>query len=319
MGELRVAHSLDEVKKMAPRASALTLGVFDGVHRGHRSIIEELIETGRNPGIESTFLITFSPHPVVVTRSRKAPKILTTIQERLDLFQRYPLDGIFVVEFDDKVRDTDYRDFIREYMIDAFDMRSLVLGYDCHFGKDRAGGPESVQAEGRRTGFQVKVVPPLQIEDQVVSSTFIRQTLINGNVSLANELLGHPFSVAGVVERGEGKGDAIGFPTANLRIDHPRKLWPPGGAYAARVKIDGHVHNGMMNVGTAPTLKGGKPTIEVHVFDFDKDIYGQTVIAYCHARLRDEIAFSSPEGLVEQLGRDRGAALEILSQEAESE
>jgi riboflavin kinase/FMN adenylyltransferase len=318
MGKLRVAYSLDDIKELSPRASALTLGVFDGVHRGHRSIIEELISTGQNPGIESTFLITFSPHPVVVTRSRKAPKILSTIDERLDLIQSYPLDGVFVVRFDEKMRNTDYRDFIREYLIDAFDMRSLVLGYDCHFGRDREGGPESVQSEGRRHGFEVKVVPPLQIDGQVVSSTFIRGALIAGDVSLANELLGHPFSVAGVVERGAGKGVEIGFPTANLRIDHPRKLWPPGGAYATRVKIDGQVHNGMMNVGTAPTLKGDKPTIEVHIFDFDRDIYGETVIAYCHSRLRDEVAFSSSQELVEQLQRDRQAALEILSREGDS-
>jgi len=318
MGSLRVAHSLDEVKKLAPRASALTLGVFDGVHLGHRSIIEELINTGQNPGIESTYLITFSPHPVVVTRSREAPRILSTIGERLDLFERYPLDGVFVVRFDEKMRNTDYRDFIKEHLLEAFDMRCLVLGYDCHFGRNREGGPESVQAEGRRHGFEVKVVPPLQINGQVVSSTFIRSALMEGDVSLANQMLGHPFSVAGVVERGAGKGGAIGFPTANLRIDHPRKLWPPGGAYATSIKIDGQVHNGMMNVGTAPTLKGGKPTIEVHVFDFDKDIYGKTVIAYCHARMRDEVAFSSSQELVEQLQRDRGAALDILSREGGS-
>jgi riboflavin kinase/FMN adenylyltransferase len=313
MGRIQVAYSLDDVKKLAPRASALTLGVFDGVHRGHHAIIEELMRTGRDAGIESTFLITFSPHPVVVTRSREAPRILTTIGERLDLFARYVLDGVFVVRFDEKMRNTDYRDFIREYMIEAFDMRTLVLGYDCHFGKNREGGPESARAEGRRLGFEVKVVPPVEINGQVVSSSFIRNTLIAGDVSLANDLLGHPFSVAGVVERGQGWGQSIGFPTANLRVDHPRKLWPPGGAYAARVKIDDQVHNGMMNVGTAPTLKGGKPTIEVHVFDFDRDIYGKTVIAYCLERLRDEITFSSPRGLVEQLGRDRRVALEVLA------
>lgn len=313
MTKLRVAYSLDDVKKWAPRASALTLGVFDGVHRGHRSIIEQLIKTGEQPGIESKFLITFSPHPVVVTRSREAPKILSTIDERLDLIGRYPLDGIFVVKFNEEVRNTDYREFIQRFLIDAFDMRALVLGYDCHFGKNREGGPESVQAEGRRVGFEVQVVPPMQENGQVLSSTYIRSALIGGDLLLANKLMGHPYSVAGVVERGAGKGGSIGYPTANLRIDHPRKLWPPGGAYATRVKIDGRVHNGMMNVGTAPTLKGGKPTIEVHIFDFDRDIYGETAIAYCHAHLRDEVTFSSSEALVEQLRQDEHAARDILS------
>jgi riboflavin kinase/FMN adenylyltransferase len=317
MAELRVARSLDDVKRWLPRASALTLGVFDGVHRGHRAIIEELIRTGDQPGIESKFLITFSPHPLVVTRTREAPRILSTIVERLDLIARFPLDGVFVVNFNEEVRNTDYRDFIQRYLIEAFDMRSLILGYDCHFGKNREGGPESVQAEGRRLGFEVKVVPPMQENGQVLSSTYIRSTLAAGDLRLANKLMGHPYTVAGVVERGAGKGEGIGYPTANLRIDHPSKLWPPGGVYATQVKIDGEVHNGMMNVGTAPTLKGGKPTIEVHIFDFDRDIYGKTVIVYCHARLREEVAFSSREALVEQLRRDGRTAVEILSREGD--
>jgi len=317
MGRLHVAHSLEEVKSFAPRAAAVTLGVFDGVHKGHESIINELAKVGDHPDIESRYLITFDPHPVVVTRSRKAPKILSTIEERLDLLEHYPLDGVFVVRFDEQIRNTDYRDFIREYLMDAFDMRVLVLGYDCHFGKNREGGPESVQAEGRKHGFDVRVVPPLQINGQITSSTHIRSTLIAGDLVLANRFLGHPYPVSGEVERGAGKGRSIGYPTANLRIDHPRKLWPPGGAYAVRVKIDGEVHNGMMNVGTAPTIKGEKPTIEVHVFDFDRDIYGEWVIAYCHARLRDEVEFPSVEGLVGQLERDRRTALEILSRKAD--
>lgn len=319
MGIHPVAYSLDEVKALAPRAAAVTLGVFDGVHRGHRSIIEELLKAGDQPDIESKYLITFNPHPVVVTQSREAPKILSTIEERLDLLQEYRLDGVFVVGFDEKIRNTDYRDFIRRYLLEAFDMRSLVLGYDCHFGRNREGGPESVQAEGRRLGFDVKIVPPLMVDGQVASSTYIRSTLIDGDLLLANRLLGHPYSVSGVVERGAGKGGSIGYPTANLRIDHPRKLWPSGGAYAVRVKVGAEVHNGMMNVGTAPTLKGGKPTIEVHIFDFERDIYGETVVSYCLARMRDEVAFPSPSALVEQLGRDRRAALEILTREGDGE
>jgi riboflavin kinase/FMN adenylyltransferase len=313
MGKLRVAYSLDEARAFAPSASAVTLGVFDGVHQGHRSITEKLIQVGEHPDIESRFLITFNPHPVVVTKSRKAPKILSTIEERLDLLERYPLDGVLVVKFDEKMRETDYRDFIKEYLIEGLDMRSLVLGYDCHFGKNREGGPESVQAQGRRRGFDVRVVSPLEVDGQVASSTFIRTTLKQGNLILANRLLGHPYSISGEVEVGTRKGRSIGFPTANLRIDHPRKLWPPGGVYAVSVKIDGEIHKGMMNVGTAPTLKGDKPAIEVHVFDFDDDIYGETVIAYCHARLRDEVTFSSKDALVDQLGRDRRTALDILA------
>jgi riboflavin kinase/FMN adenylyltransferase len=212
----------------------------------------------------------------------------------------------------------DYRDFIKEYLIDGLDMHTLVLGYDCHFGRNREGGPESVQAEGRRRGFDVRIVPPLQIEGQIASSTFIRNTLTSGDLASANRLLGHPYSIAGEVERGAGKGREIGFPTANLRIDHPRKLWPPNGAYAVRVKIDGEVHNGMMNVGKAPTMKSAGRTVEVNVFDFDREIYGKRVIVYCIEHLRKEVKFPSAGDLVEQLESDRRKARAILSKSGET-
>jgi riboflavin kinase/FMN adenylyltransferase len=314
-GKLRIARSLEEAKTFAADSSAVTLGVFDGIHRGHRTIIEELIRAGKDPDIESVFLITFDPHPVVVTQSREVPLILSTIEERLDLLTRFPLDGVFVVRFDETMQQTDYREFIQEYLLDGLHMRKLVLGYDCHFGKNREGGPESVQAEGRRRGFEVRVVPPLQIEGQIVSSTYIRGTLLGGNLDLANRLLGNPYSVAGQVERGAGKGHSIGFPTANVRIDHPRKLWPPLGVYAVKVKLDGEIHNGMMNVGTAPTMKGDKRSIEVHIFEFERDIYGDNVIVYCYARLRGEETFPSPDKLAGQLERDRREAVEILTRE----
>jgi riboflavin kinase/FMN adenylyltransferase len=315
VGRLRVAHSLEEIQEFAPRASAVTLGVFDGVHLGHQAIVEELVRAGSAPHIESVFLITFDPHPVVVTHSRAAPPILSTIEERLDLLGRYPIDGVLVVRFDEKMQQTDYRDFIQKYMLDGLDMRALVLGYDCHFGKNRGGSPESVQAEGRLRGFEVRVVPPLQIEGQVVSSTFIRNALQNGDLDLANRILGHPYTVAGRVERGAGKGRSIGFPTANLNIDHPQKLWPPRGVYAVTVKFNGQVHNGMMNVGTAPTLKGGEPTVEIHVIDFEGEMYGTDLIVYCYARLRGERTFPSADDLAAQLEQDRRASLEILSRE----
>jgi riboflavin kinase/FMN adenylyltransferase len=269
------------------------------------------------PGIESSFLITFFPHPVVVTQSRESPPILSTVEERIDLLQKYPLDGVYVVHFNEKVQNTDYRDFIKQYLVDGLDMRSLVIGYDCHFGKDRQGSPESVQAEGRRHGFEVRVVPPLQMEGQIASSTYIRKTLIAGDLDKANELLGHPYTVAGVVERGAGKGRTIGFPTANIRIDHPRKLWPRAGAYAVRVRVGNEIRDGMMNVGIAPTLKGDARAIEVHIFNFDKDIYGEFVVVFCYAYLREETRFSSVEDLAAQLESDRIRAGEILAEKAD--
>lgn len=317
MGELRVAHSLEEAKALQPRASAVTLGVFDGVHRGHQSIIRELLAAGAEPGIESKYLITFFPHPVVVTRSRQAPPILSTVEERIDLLRKYPLDGVYVVNFDEKVQNTDFRDFIKDYLVDGLDMRTLVLGYDCHFGKDRQGSPESVQAEGRRHRFEVRVVPPLQMEGQIASSTYIRKTLLAGDLDKANTLLGHPYTVAGVVERGAGVGRRIGFPTANLRIDHPRKLWPKGGVYAVRVKVGGDVFDGMMNVGTAPTLRGTKRAVEVHILNFDKDIYGELVVAYLYAYLREEQQYSSADQLSAQLARDRESVRDLLAHQSD--
>lgn len=314
-GRLRVARTLEEARAFVSGYSAVTLGVFDGIHRGHRSIIEEVIRAGKDPSIDSVLVITFDPHPVVITQSREEPLILSTIEERLDLLERFPIDGVLVVQFDDEMQQTDYRQFIKEYLLEGLKMKRLVLGYDCHFGKDREGGPESVQAEGRRRGFEVRVVPPLQIEGQVVSSTYIRNTILEGNLDLANRLLGNPYPVGGDVERGAGIGRSIGFPTANLRIDHPRKLWPQGGVYAVRVKLDGKIHNGMMNVGTAPTVNRGKRSMEVHIFDFDGDIYGARLFVYCVAKLRGEETFPSIAELAKQLEQDRRSALEILTKE----
>lgn len=315
MSDLQIAYSLDEVRAMAPRSAAVTLGVFDGVHRGHREIIEELIRCKNLDGVDSTYLITFDPHPVIVTHTRKAPPILSTIGERLELFRQFPLDGVFVIKFNRKTARLDYQDFIQTYLLDVMDMKKLVLGYDCHFGKNRGGTPESVQAMGRERGFDVKIVPPYQLDGQIVSSTYIRNALTKGDLALANKLIGRPYAVMGKVKTGKGQGKLLGFPTANLSLEDHTKLRPSGGVYAVRVRLGGELHFGMMNVGTAPTIRAGKTVrqeLEVHIFDFAGDIYGETVVVYCEAYLRSERAFPSPDALVEQIEKDRLAAREIL-------
>jgi riboflavin kinase/FMN adenylyltransferase len=306
---------MEEIRDLAPRNSGVTLGVFDGVHQGHRHTIEHLADARKSGKIDGAFLITFDPHPLVITHSKMMPPLLTTIDERVYLLSRLDLDGIVVLKFDDELANVDYRAFLEKYLLRPFDMNLLVLGYDCHFGKNREGSPEKVREEGERTGLEVKVVPAKRSQDEIVSSTKIRNALMEGDVARGNRLLGHPYLVSGIVVRGEGRGKGLGFPTANLSIGDQYKLWPPRGVYAVQVERAGKMYGGMMNVGSAPTIKsldGRMPAIEVHLFDLSEDLYGESLRVFCHTLLRQEQRFPSPEALVAQLEQDRLQAIECL-------
>jgi riboflavin kinase/FMN adenylyltransferase len=309
-----VARSLEELRACAPSRAAVTIGVFDGVHRGHRAILDALVARRTAGAVDVAWVVTFDPHPLTVTHARETPLILTTIDERLELLARTEVDGVFVLPFNDATRRIEYRDFIQRYFLDAMDMRELVIGYDCHFGHRREGSPERVAVEGRTRGFEVTIVPPVRVDAEVVSSTTIRKTLTSGNLERANHLLGHPYLVRGRVIHGQGRGRDIGFPTANVDVSDPSKLWPPTGVYAVRVGWRGWIHDGMMNIGRAPTIKRGHADeIEVHLFDFDHHIYGEEISVWCEARLRAEQKFPTVTALIEQLNRDRQAARELLS------
>jgi riboflavin kinase/FMN adenylyltransferase len=258
------------------------------------------------------FVLTFDPHPVVVTHSRETPPILSSIEERIELFSECDIDGVFVIPFDEQVAAMDYREFIQRFLLDAMDMKELVLGYDCHFGHRREGSPERVAEEGKRRGFGVHVVAPVEYAGVVVSSTTIRNTLLAGDIARANELLGHPYLVSGRVVPGAGRGADLGFPTANLEPDSPLKLWPPRGVYAVRVVWHGQLFGGMMNVGSAPTVKGGAPEIEVHIFDFGNTLYGERLSVHCEAWIREERRFPTVDALIGQLSADRERARELL-------
>ncbi|UCG52374.1 MAG: riboflavin biosynthesis protein RibF [Candidatus Latescibacterota bacterium] len=318
----RIARSIEEIKSISPRNSAVTLGVFDGVHLGHERIINELIRTRRQEAIDGCYLITFDPHPLVVTHSRMMPPMLTTIEERLALISRYELDGILVLKFDEELANVDYRVFLERYLVKPFDLKHLVLGYDCHFGKNREGSPERVMRESSKLGFAMKIVHAVRQGDEVVSSTKIRNALIEGDIEKANALLGHPYVISGRVVRGHGKGRGLGFPTANLLINDPYKLWPPRGVYAVRVEAGGRKLDGMMNVGRAPTMKSlpeETREAEVHIFNLDEDLYDKHLTVYCHSYLRRERRFESPEELARQLQTDRVEAGRRLDTDTESE
>jgi riboflavin kinase/FMN adenylyltransferase len=243
------------------------------------------------------------------------PPMLTTVDERIALLCRYDIDGILVLEFDEQLSALDYRTFLDKYLVRPFDMKRLILGYDCRFGKNREGSPERIQAEATKLGFSVDVVDAVRQGEEVVSSTKIRNALIEGNVEKANRFLGHPYLMAGRVVRGHGMGRGLGFPTANLLIADPYKLWPPRGVYAVRVGFGDRLLDGMMNVGRAPTMKTlpeETREVEVHIFDFDGDLYDEHLLVYCHSFLRNERAFESPRELSRQLENDRVEAMRRL-------
>jgi riboflavin kinase/FMN adenylyltransferase len=311
---LKIARSLQELAQFAPKQTGVTIGVFDGVHRGHRAILDALAARREAGAVDSAWVITFDPHPLTVTHSRETPQFLSTIDERLELFARAPIDGVFVLEFDENTARTNYRDFIQRYFLDAMDMRELVIGYDNHFGFKREGSPERVAEEGRQRGFAVQIVPPMRLDAEIVSSTTIRKTLAAANLERANYLLGHAYLVRGKVAHGQGRGRDLGFPTANVAVQDPHKLWPPTGVYAVRVGWRGWIHDGMMNVGRAPTMKRGhEDEIEVHLFDFDHHIYGEELSVWCEAFLRPEQKFPTVTALIDQLGEDRRMARELLA------
>jgi riboflavin kinase / FMN adenylyltransferase len=314
---LKVARSLEQLAESAPTRTAVTIGVFDGVHRGHRAILEALVARRTAGAVESAWIVTFDPHPLAVTHSRETPSILTTVAERIELFAKSPVDGVFVLPFNDITARIEYRDFIQRYFLDAMDMRELVIGYDCHFGHRREGSPERVAEEGAKRGFGVTIVPPVRLDAEVVSSTTIRKTLTAANLERANHLLGHAYLVRGRVVQGQGRGRDLGFPTANVAIDDSAKLWPPTGVYAVRVGWRGWIHDGMMNVGRAPTMKRGHTDeIEVHIFDFDHSIYGEEISIWCEAYLRPEQKFPTVTALIEQLSDDRRTARALLASSA---
>ncbi len=285
--------------------SAVTVGVFDGVHTGHQKVISDAIEKAREAGLQRTVLVTFDRHPMSVTRPEAAPGLLTTLDEKLSLLQGLGLDMIFVEKFDEKTASIPYADYIRNRLAGSLGMRHLIVGYDFHLGRGRQGGGEALIEEGKRSGFGVTVVPPVVVGGTAVSSTRIRKDVMERKMGRAARFLTRPFFFDADVESGGGVGRELGYPTANACVAHSEKLIPPGGAYAVTVDTGGVSYGGMMNIGLAPTVRcDGRESIEVHLFDFDGDLYGSRLRINVVEYVRDERRFRGREELMDQLMRD---------------
>jgi len=299
------------------RPAVVTLGTFDGVHRGHRAVLAEVTRRAR-AGKLTSVLVTFDPHPLAVVNPPAAPKLLTVPEEKQDLVTAAGIEQFVLMPFTPAVAQLDAEAFVRR-LCDEYAMRELVMGYDHGFGRGRSGDVELVQRLARTQDFAVAVVDAVRDNGQPISSTLIRTALAHGDLDAAGRWLGRPYSIRGTVVRGAGRGRTIGIPTINLAPPDSRKLLPPDGVYAVAVTVgrretgDGKRYGGMMNQGARPTFGEQARTLEVHLFDFDGELYGETVDVAWVRRLREVQAFPSREALVAQLERDRQAARATLN------
>jgi riboflavin kinase/FMN adenylyltransferase len=291
--------------------TVVTVGTFDGVHRGHQAIVQEIARRARERRLAS-LVVTFEPHPLAVVNPAAAPHVLTLEDEKRVLLERAGVDRVEVLPFTPELARLEPEEFVRQILLGRLAMRELVLGFDHGFGRGRSGDVELLRRLGATDGFAVDVVEPVLDGGQPISSTVIRTAIAHGNLDAAARWLGRSYSIRGVVERGAGRGRSIGIPTANLAAPDPRKLLPPDGVYAVRVTWREQRFGGMMNQGSRPTFGLDARVLEVHLFEFSGDLYGETVTVEWVGRLRDVQAFPSREALVAQLGRDRAAAQESL-------
>ncbi len=290
----------------------VTVGTFDGLHLGHQKIIRRMTKLAKENNGE-TILVTFDPHPRLVVNSNSHEiKFINTLQRKFDLLSKLGIDHLIIVPFTKEFAKTSSEDFIINYLVKNIGTKKLIVGYDHHFGRHREGTYQKLHQLGENYGFDVEEISAQYIDDKAVSSTKIRKALMDGNVKLANKMLGYDYSITGIVVEGNKIGRSIGFPTANIEIEDKYKLIAAGGVYACKVDVDGKIYHGMGNIGTRPTIGINGLVTEVHIFDFDKEIYGEEITIFFLERIRDEEKFNGLEELKKQLIKDRETVSELL-------
>lgn len=282
---------------------ALSLGMFDGVHKGHQSILQEINRIAEQKGLKSSIL-TFWPHPRLVFNPDAGLKLLNTLDEKTELLGKFGIQLLFLKNFDEEFRNMYGADFIKEILAGKLHVRYLIIGHDHVFGKNRSGNFKLLQEMGPEYGFEAEQMEVVNLHNNNISSTKIRNALSEGRIEDANEMLGYHYPVSGTVIHGAKIGRTLGFPTANILTD-PQKLLPKKGAYIVDVVLGGQKYQGMLSVGTNPTVDGTSLSVEVHILDFDKDIYGQPITVQFRKFLHDEIKFQNLGKLIERLEEDR--------------
>lgn len=294
------------------RHTVVTIGTFDGVHVGHRKIIERLVNTAKAGNLESAIL-TFFPHPRMVLQKDSGIKMINTIKEKEDILEKTGIDHLIIHPFTEQFSRITAREFVRDILVQKLRAKKVIIGYDHRFGRNRTANIDDLRAFGREYEFEVEEISKQDIEEVAVSSTKIRNALLEGDVEKANRYLSYAFSLEGTVVRGKGLGKHFEFPTANLQIKEDYKLIPKNGVYVVRSVIDGSTHFGMMSIGTNPTVGGTEQSIETHFFDLDKDLYGQYLKIELLSRIRDEEKFNSVDELKGAMREDEIHSRQFIS------
>lgn len=300
---MRVYNELVSIEKNVN--TIITIGTFDGVHLGHQEIFNVLINKSKNNGCGS-FVITFEPHPRMVIQPNSNLKLLTTFEEKVKILEEMGIDNLLVIPFTKEFSQLTSEEFFRKYILDGLGVKKMVIGYDHHFGKGRDGDEQKIRELGALNNFEVQKTEAVTINDLIVSSSKIRNALLDGEVKLAAQMLGRNYSFSGLVVVGDKRGRELGFPTANIQLENESKLIPKNGVYAVKVFLEERIFNGVMNIGLRPTFKDTKIVLsEVHILNFNEDIYGKRISVEFIERIRDEKKFGSKEELIKQIEIDK--------------
>ena len=308
---MKVTYGLNNFKTIS--CAVATTGTFDGVHLGHRKILNQLVAKAKKVGGESV-LLTFSPHPRIVLQPDVELELLSSENEKISLLEKTGIDHLIIHPFTREFSRTQSLDFVREFLVNKIGVKHLVIGYDHHFGRNREGSFDHLKEFGPIYGFEVEEIAAFDIDQVNVSSTKIRNALAEGNVELANMYLGAPYSISGRVIKGNQIGRTIGFPTANIECDFMQKLLPADGVYAGKLHVNGHTYNAMANLGSRPTIGSRQRKLEVHCIGTDIDLYESEVRFELYKFLRGIEEFANLEALKKQLEVDKKEANLVLAQ-----
>jgi riboflavin kinase/FMN adenylyltransferase len=308
---MKIYHHIDDFVPV--KNAVVTIGTFDGVHLGHRKIISRIRELADVSGGE-TVVLTFFPHPRMILHPEdESIKLINTIKEKAELLEQLGIDHLIITPFSRDFSNQPPEDYIRDVLVNKIGTKKIVIGYDHRFGKDRQGGLNDLLHLAPAHGFNVIEIPEQDINEVAISSTRIREALLNGDIDLANEFLGYSFFITGKVIRGDQIGRQIGYPTANILVEERYKLIPSDGIFAVKVQVEEKEYSGMAYIGSRPTVNGMTRNIEVNIFDFNKEIYNQPIRMEFYHFVRHDAKFSSLDELKEQLGRDRVDVMKFFS------